>query len=227
MRPMERSVLSRDASEQIKQYILDKRLKPGDKLPTERDLTEVLQVSRTVVREALSNLETLGIISKRQGKGIFIAENNWNAVFSQVRFFWEQSKDNLDQLVDFRIILELAAVESIIDNQSDVRLAELEDLVEQSKMYVGSFEKFAELDYRFHSQLLKLTGNELFYSFTDMLTHFFYLVQTERKPTTPAVSLENSMLEHAELIDHIRAKNAEQAKRLLKEHLMAIKKPAR
>ncbi|MPZ16167.1 MAG: GntR family transcriptional regulator, partial [Chloroflexi bacterium] len=62
------------AAERILSYVAQERLRPGDRMPTEKDLSELLEVSRTVTREALKVLAALGRVSVRKGAGIYVAE---------------------------------------------------------------------------------------------------------------------------------------------------------
>lgn len=71
LKPIRRKRLYQDIIEQIQLLIRDNELKPGDKLPSEREMAENLSVSRTSVREAISVMESAGLVEVLQGKGVF------------------------------------------------------------------------------------------------------------------------------------------------------------
>src|SRR5271166_4682135 len=91
-------------AEQIERLILEK-LKPGDKLPSERELAEMLQVSRSSIRDAIRSLELLGLVEPRQGAGTIVCE----PVDASMKPFTEalrHRKELVGELLDFRKMLE-------------------------------------------------------------------------------------------------------------------------
>ncbi|MBP1993951.1 FadR/GntR family transcriptional regulator [Paenibacillus eucommiae] len=215
---MQRNLLSQMASEQIKKYITDRQLNPGDQLPTERELAEKLQVSRTVVREALNQLETLGMIVKIQGKGVFIAERNLTAFFQQIVSLWGPGAKQDDQLVGFRMMLELAALDYIVINAKEQDYEELRHIVANSQNADISLAEFVQYDYDFHRQLLKLTNNDLFDQLVSVIHDYFRLIlhtnegrKIDRNPT---------IRDHLELLQLLQDGHLEEAKQLLRKHLI-------
>ena len=158
----ERLTLSKIVSEQLKQFILDNHMLPGDKLPSEREMFKKFSVSRTVLREALRYLELSGFLVIRHGEGAFIKEQDLSPLMDQLVFQWKTIKrEDRKELHDLRIMLELNAVDMIVSNGSADDL----DLIEKSAKLCSqesNADKQAELDHQFHTTLIQSTHNRYF-----------------------------------------------------------------
>ncbi len=219
---LDRKMLSQIASDQLKQFIADNRLKPGDQLPTERELAERMQVSRPVVREALNRLETLQLIVKVQGKGIFVAEQNLHTFFEQIVTFWDSADMGMEKLLAFRLMLEQAAMEEIAEQAVPEDYGRLEAMVKASAEPAIDEGTFVRMDADFHAELIRLTGNELFHQLSSTVARYFAMLQL-RLPSEEAKSgadRARTIADHRKLIGLLSAKQVKDAKQLLKEHLL-------
>ncbi len=157
-----KSVSVVDAIEiRIKQMVSNGMLKPGEQLPSERELQAELGVSRLPLREALARLQALGLIRIRHGKGAFVERNVSRTAMSDVliTFFPHQSADRLRDLVEARGLLE-SEFSALASQRATVQeLAGLEELLRSEPEAVKSAEAFADLDYTFHHQIATLAGN--------------------------------------------------------------------
>ncbi|GGD56383.1 FadR/GntR family transcriptional regulator [Paenibacillus nasutitermitis] len=212
-------MLSRLACDKIRGYVSDNRLKAGDRLPTERALAEQLEVSRPVIREALGTLEALGLIVKRQGKGIFLKEPNFTVLFHEMMGVWQQDEKNAGQVLQFRVLLEQAAVTPIIEHADDADYERLHALIDESEREGLSHSDFIKLDYRFHSELLGLTRNVLFIQLTDVVNKYFHWAETSNRTDRSIDGIQRTVRQHREIVRSLQAKDKEGAERLLKAHL--------
>lgn len=128
-----RNTLSKQVLENITQLLISGQMKPGDKLPTEMELMEILNVSRPVLREALSSLESLGIITRKTREGTFFNNKVSSHPFSAMLAL---ASDNLQAMIEARMALELGlitiAAEKICDEDLE-RLKQTIDVIESSK----------------------------------------------------------------------------------------------
>lgn len=214
-------MLSRMACDKIRSYIADNRLKAGDRLPTERELAERLEVSRPVIREALGTLEALGLIVKRQGKGIFLQDPNFTALFHEMMGVWQQDEQSFEQVLQFRIMLEQAAVEPIIEHAAETDFARLYALIDEAEREGTTIGDFIKLDYLFHKELLGLTRNALFSQLTDVMNRYFHWVETRRLKEGTIPGKQLTIRQHRDIVQALQAKDREEAARLLKAHLSA------
>src|SRR5579884_1011800 len=95
---------------QLKQYILDRGLQPGARLPTEEQISREIGVSRNVVREALRGLESIGMIEARHGEGRFVREFNFDAILDNLAYAVYFDRHSYDDLMEVRGELEIAFV---------------------------------------------------------------------------------------------------------------------
>ncbi|MBS4219571.1 FadR family transcriptional regulator [Bacillus sp. FJAT-49711] len=210
----ERFTLSKIVSENLRQYIIDHQLKTGDKLPSERDLAVMLDVSRVIVREALRALESTGIIVIRHGEGAFVNTDDTSVILNHLLFFWRMNNERIEELFELRQLLEKTAIEQIIANSDTVHLAELEKIIFEMSQTTNS-DAFKELDIEFHKELIKATNNELFTQLTDVIVQYFSGVSRmmDEKNRNKTIS------EHQLIIDAIKDKNKKLAIQLLTDHL--------
>ena len=212
-------MLSRMVGDKIRGYIADKGLKAGDQLPTERDLAEQLEVSRPVIREALGTLEALGLIVKRQGKGIFLTDPNFSVLFHEMMGVWQQDEGSSEQLLQFRVLLEQASVESIIELAEEADFERIYALIAQSEQETLTLSEFIKLDYLFHRELLSLTCNPLFSQLTDVINKYFHWVETSKLKDGSFPGREETIRQHRDLVRLLQEKDKEGAVQLLKTHL--------
>ncbi|WP_133579864.1 FadR/GntR family transcriptional regulator [Aureibacillus halotolerans] len=147
MKPIEVGTVSRKTlSKQVVEHIVDllntRKLKPGDKLPSEMDLIGMLSVSRPVLREALSSLETLGVITRKTRGGTFFNDKISSQPFSVMLAL---AVDNLPAVIEARMTLELGlvtmAAEKITDEQLERLRKTIDDISENADNNYGKYDK--------------------------------------------------------------------------------------
>lgn len=216
----ERMNLSQIVSERIKGYILDNELKAGDKLPSEKQLIDSLGVSRTVVREALKSLETVGFIKIKTGDGIYVDGLSLKPVLDQVSFRWKQDDRRMRELLATRRILELGAVEMAIERYDLEAIELLESRNREMAAKIEKGELPMEEDLQFHRALFRATGNETFYELSEVLTDFFTNIR--KLHLGKVEDSKKSLIEHSNLIRAIREKNTAGAKQEMERHLKPL-----
>lgn len=147
VQPIERSVLSDKVSKVISDGLLEGRFQPGDRL-VENELAELLGVSRSPIREALTELANSGLIERQPGRGAAIRE-------------W--SVKDLEDLFSVRILLEGEAVRLIYEMDPAPDLAVLDDIIGRMKRAASAIDygRMIDLDLEFHRALWHLAGNRL------------------------------------------------------------------
>lgn len=204
-----RQSLKQIVVEKIKDYIIKGNLQVGDKLPTERRLAEDYQVSRSVIREALSYLENTGVTESVQGRGTLVKEQDIRPLIEGFLFSFQVSQGNLKDLMMLRLTFELAAIDVIEREQ-----ASIEGI---AQTLIDDVEQFdSEADRAFHEQILMAVDSELFKQMSVVVHAYFYRTPIE---TSEAQNLK-SMLEHQHIYEALEMKDYLKAKALLTDHLM-------
>lgn len=193
--------------QEIKQYILDKGMTEGDRLPTERAFTEMYGVSRSVVREALSYLEHTGVIETVQGRGTVIKAPDISSLVEGFLFSFQVANGSKNDLLSLRIIFECAAIEEIVKLDKDI--SDLKAIVNED--VINHYEN----DKAFHQTLLSATGNVLFEQLSSVIQSYFYHIEEEGKEINYIQT--NEM--HKKIIEAIANKDVQLAKELMTTHL--------
>lgn len=193
--------------QEIKQYILDKGMTEGDRLPTERAFTEMYGVSRSVVREALSYLEHTGVIETVQGRGTVIKAPDISSLVEGFLFSFQVANGSKNDLLSLRIIFECAAIEEIVKLDKDI--SDLKAIVNED--FINHYEN----DKAFHQTLLSATGNVLFEQLSSVIQSYFYHIEEEGKEINYIQT--NEM--HKKIIEAIANKDVQLAKELMTTHL--------
>ncbi|MEW9669568.1 FadR/GntR family transcriptional regulator [Ammoniphilus sp. 3BR4] len=153
VKSVHRNTLSKQVVERIVQLLTSGQLKPGDKLPSEMELMEMLEVSRPVLREALSSLETLEVIKRKTREGTFINDKIGSKPFSVMLAL---SVDNLPAIVEARMALELGLITMAAEKITDEQLERIKQTIDRIAESVDN--DYGEYDKEFH-RLIALSAN--------------------------------------------------------------------
>lgn len=160
--------LTQEVSQELTQRIKNGQLKPGDRLPTESELIEQMQVSRTVIREAISHLQAHGLIETRHGIGSFVLEAPSLLTFHIAPESLETLHDIIDVL-ELRQSLESAAAGMAALRRTDADLEVMQQALHDFKQALSKRENTADIDFQFHLAIAKSTKNKYFTKFMSYL----------------------------------------------------------
>lgn len=210
--------------EQIKELIRQGDLKPGDKLMSERELSDKLGVSRTSVREALSALSFLGVLESRHGEGTFISEVSEQLLIEPLALFMAMDREASLELLEVRKMMEsfaaeLAAIRA--DNEEIDKMRQALELMEQDfkQGILGE-----ENDAAFHYNIAEATGNKMLVKVMNLISDL--LVQNMRTSRqylfNKKGNAEKLYLQHLNIYNAIREKDPEKAKQAMYNHLSFV-----
>ncbi len=208
--------------EQIQQLIGERKLNPGDRLPSEKRLEERMGLPRGVISKAMKRLETYGIVYTIPQSGTYIRETEIEVLEGLIANITNISKEDFVSLANVRRELEVYAVKLVIKNSSDVEIEELDHLqsLQVSHQREGHF-SFNE-DMLFHLRLaaysknivLKTELTRLNVSMLDILNSLAEHIGKESLDQR----LSDAIGEHGSIIEAIKARDAEKAEHALREH---------
>ena len=180
----EKKSLSRQVVDSIEKMIMERKLGPGDVLPTEIQISEELQVSKSSVREAIKMLEALGVVEIRRGLCTVISENPEQGYLNVMLSHFYLNSGNEEELQSFRCIIESAYTVYAIRQATDEDLAAVREKLEsfREKLQAGTLE--AEDDIAFHGQVLQATHNSFMIGLGNALNEVFR--------RTIGISIQNS-----------------------------------
>ena len=218
LEPLSRDTLTKQATETLRRFILTEDLKPNDQLPSERELSESLSVSRNIVREALSVLVAEGLIVKQPGRGIFVTYFDLEAVAPQIAVSFDYNGRSPAALSEARAAVELGAISLITRRITDEELQRLKainaSLEENRRMRRSTIKD----DIEFHKLLLESSRNLVLIELIPLLVEYFRLA-VFYQPSAIFHNPERVTFEHSKIIDALEARDAAAARQALIEHL--------
>ena len=146
--------------EKVKKMILSGELKPGEKLPPEREFAEKLEVSRNSVREAIRIMDMMGIVSSQQGSGNYVTCEFQKSITETMAMMFAMDQVNDKQISQVRYSLEVLAFTLALDRVREEDLAKMEECVEKLDKN-GDSKNNATLDKIIHYTLARASGNQL------------------------------------------------------------------
>ncbi|MDD5599370.1 MAG: FadR/GntR family transcriptional regulator [Victivallaceae bacterium] len=204
--------------DQIQNMILGGRLKAGDKLPAERDMVKLFQVSRTSVREAVRALEILGLVECRQGDGNFIRKEFDTGLFEPLSIMFKLHNGNALELFKVRKMLEIEAVSLAVERVNDAQREELKSILEKLAA-AGSEEEKVKFDAEFHFKIIEISDNYLlkcFYNAVSSLMKSF--ISDARKIFLKAEKSRKLAALHRDILEAIVSGDKTQAVDAIRKH---------
>lgn len=208
------------AIDQIKQHIVEEKYPPGSKYLSEKELVYRLQVSRTVVREALISLQSVGLIKINPGDGVYLANADIDPIKEILKHQHQMNGVKLKELADIRKVIELGAVRLIIENNIPIDFTHLSQLNNQYYETIINDKDIRENDRLFHQYLIQSTNNQTFYNFSEIIQEYFTLTKMDLIKSKQA--LLRSYEEHTLIIQALVEKDMAKAQRVIIEHLKPI-----
>ncbi|MCP1354950.1 FadR/GntR family transcriptional regulator [Aneurinibacillus migulanus] len=202
---------------EINRIIKEDGLKPGDKLPSERELSERLQVGRSSVREALRALELLGLITTRRGEGTFIQHYRHNQLINLIGAYILKDYKTRNDLVEMRKILEIDAVRLACKRARDKHFAEMERIILQGEERIREGQVPTEEDYLFHRAICRSSRNSVLHRMWVPLVE--YSKSIREGSLAREGRAEEGFKEHRAILEAIRAGDEEEAVRRMAHHL--------
>jgi GntR family transcriptional repressor for pyruvate dehydrogenase complex len=144
----------------LKRYILAERLDAGHRLPAERRLADWLNVSRTVLREALSQLIGEGVLERPTPHALCVAGFDRGRLAAETSLVGDEEAETQD-LIELRVVIELGAVEAIIARATEAHLREIERWVVEGERRLAAREPIYRADAHFHAALLRVLDNRV------------------------------------------------------------------
>ena len=167
--------------ERLLSYFKEKKLMPGDSIPTELELSESLGVGRSVLREALSRFRMLGLVQSRTRRGMILAEPDLLGGLGKVVEPSIMSIENIKQILGLRIALEIGNAYLIIKHITSEHIKELEIIV--GNYHASDYNKFTvDADHAFHTKLHEIAGNDVISKYQKTFYKVFVFVD-EVPPT--------------------------------------------
>jgi GntR family transcriptional regulator, transcriptional repressor for pyruvate dehydrogenase complex len=218
--PIERNSVAEQVAKRLLELVRTRNLKPGDMLPTERDLAAMLQVSRPSVREAVRGLQILGVLKARQGSGLFVSSLEAADMLAPWQFLITLNEQNVDALYETRLLIDAGIARMAAERITDENIARLNQLIVVQRDLMNDPLGYRVSDHEFHRTIMEATGNPFLVNMSSSL----YMLGMEYRrmaSETPGV-LKQSLADHKAIVAALKARNAEAAAEAAEAHITNV-----
>ncbi len=220
--PIQSSKVFEQIAEQIEKRILGGELRSGDRLPTERELSEQFHASRTAVREAMKTLAQKGLVDMRPGRGTIVIDGTSQAMRHSIGLMMKIGQAGSSaNLVEVREIIEpeIAALAAV--RATDEEIAAMREAVEVMDANLHEANAYIAADNDFHRALAKGTQNVLILTLVDSIVD---LLSEQRKQIfSTSGAPERGQIHHKRILDRVVRRDAEAAREAMHAHLQQVR----
>ncbi len=225
LKPIRKKRLYQDIIEQIHLSVKEEQLKPGDKLPSEREFAEMLTVSRTSVREAISVMESANLVEVLHGKGVFLKNDENTTLLQKLDGLLNHQGLNLIELIEVRQGLEGQAAYLAAIRRSEEELQAIKHAYHHMEKAYANDNIAAEEDHEFHISVVTAAKNSMLLHAVGLFTDpFLQGVHILREKSIKTGKGKIILQEHLDIYKAIEEQNEIKAQKAMWNHLAAAKK---
>lgn len=217
MGPIRNEGLTEHLVRRMKEIILDGVLRPGDRLPPERELSVMLNVSRSSLRQALKVFQVMGVLEVRQGSGNYLSENAAAVLREPQGLLVPLNGVSFAELFETRRAIEAESAACAAKRARRRELDHMEEAMRKMKEARGDFAKFAEHDAAFHRAIAVASGNVVFEWFVTLIQQILMEAQISHARTSKLPGILDA---HRRILDAIRSRDSERARQEMLSHLV-------
>jgi GntR family transcriptional regulator, transcriptional repressor for pyruvate dehydrogenase complex len=205
--------------QQIERLIL-KKLQPGDKLPSERELAELLRVSRSSIRDAIRSLEMMGMVEPRQGTGTIVREISSESLVHPLANALKRKGELIGELLDFRMMLEPQLAARAATRVSPDEISEMEEILERQEKKLRDGDSTIGEDSEFHYSIALASGNSVVLKVLDTLMDL--LRDSRERSLQVEGRQEKSLAGHRRILATLKRHDSDGAKATMRRHIADV-----
>lgn len=221
-KPIKKTRIYEKIVKEIKELINQGRLKWGDQLPTERELSETFKVSRTCVREAFRILESQGFLESRPGNGTYIANNTIDSLIQPLASFILKEKDYQIELFEMRRLLESQLAYLAAERATPENMTKMEKILRRQAEQIANGETGLDADSDFHHALAEAANNRILLHV--MNTTMEFLAESRESYLLGEERAKKSLAYHKKIFSAIKKGDGELAAKAMCGHIEDIEK---
>lgn len=217
---LKRDVLSEKIAQSLLTLIKEKQLRPGDRLPPERELAVMMKVSRPSLREALRALQIMNIIYNRQGSGTYVTSLEPERLVEHLDIIFSLNDSTYFELFQARRILEVGVSELAARSITDEEIDELEICLIKAADALHDPEAFLEIDLDLHRKILEATRNKILALFMRSISQ---LSIYSRRRTGEHIDMRRQTIDdHRAIVQALKSRDPSAAQRAMLDHLSHV-----
>ena len=212
--------LTDEVARMLSESIKGGKYRPGERLPTETELCKSYGVSRPVLREAISQLKSEGLVVPQQGRGVFVSDNGFKASM-MLDIPSIEDKAEVLQILDLMLAIEVHSTGLAAKNHTKKQLGAIKKALDKLVLAISSGNLGSEEDLAFHNEIVKATNNHFILTLSIFLgENIRHAIRTARKNTSAISGLNHDVIQEHEAIYHaVAAQDVEEARRAAEKHL--------
>ena len=221
---LQRDRLYTQVADQIEQLIADESLRPGDKLPGERELADRIGISRTVVREAIRVLGDRGLIAVKTGCGTYVQEPSGKAAAASIERYLRlrQTSEPFAQIHEVRSMIEIETAGLAAERATDDDIARLQSTIEGMAGNKEDLDEYIRQDQAFHEGLAEATHNGLFNVLLSPISDLVHQVIVVSVQAPGALSA--GINHHRTILEQVQRHDPQAARQAMREHLVEARR---
>nr|MBI1232808.1 FCD domain-containing protein [Cytophagales bacterium] len=214
--PITNQTMTDQVEDRLRSFFRAQGFKPGDAIPKEMELAEALNVSRNIVREALSRLRMFGMVDSRKKRGMIIAEPDILSGIEKTMDTNLLGETMLKQLFEFRLVLEMGMGDLLFLRVTEKDLKKLDQIVLEEEEKAVSRIDHLKYEVDFHGMLYKITGNETLMRFQKMLMPVFQY--TLKVSMGLDEKVRHGLVTHRDLVRLLREGDPDSFRKAIRNH---------
>src|SRR5438552_10460933 len=217
VRPEKNGLMAEQVVIQVRDMIREGKLRPGDRLPPERELAKRLGISRASLRHGLRFLAAIGVFTSRDGSGTYIADGPPALDSEPLRMLAELHRFTPNEMFEARKLLEVGLAGLAARNAGNEHLAIMAEEVAEMYATLDDPQEYLVHDIRFHRAVAAASGNQILAALMNMVSTAMY--ERRRATVQRATDLKESAEFHRKIYRLIRAHKSDEARSAMNEHL--------
>lgn len=224
LQPVQRRSLSDDIIDQLVDLIARDELSPGQRLPSERALSQQLGVGRASLREALRSLAVMGIVEGRVGEGTFVTKDSAKYLEKSLRWGLLLDPKEVSDLIETRTLLETQTASFAASRAVPQDLQRIQTTLTSLEECLDDADLFLEQDLAFHLAIASASRNRMLHHLLQLTRQHLqaWIIQSLESPTISSDERARlSLQQHQVIYASIEARDPDRAAASMKEHLLS------
>jgi len=217
--PIPRISLTEEIVRRLVNWILEENLRPGDKLPSERELISRFSVGRSSLREAIRILHAIGLVKVSVGEGMFVGHGDLSLIAQPLTLGLLMGEQSRNELIETRRLVEIETAGLAAKRATEEDIETIRAHLETMRGTQGMPDRYAQADLEFHLAIARGAHNRILYNLLHALRHIVGSLISKVVLDYDANYMPQSFKVHVPIFEAIRARDPQNARRAMANHL--------
>jgi GntR family transcriptional repressor for pyruvate dehydrogenase complex len=216
-----RNTLVDDAANKIRQMIFEGVIKPGEMLPSRKELADQFDVGISTIHEAVKSLHSVGLVESRPGKGTWVRKDAMESVIHPSFITNRFGALDVDTIYEARLMMEVALAELAAKKATPGEIKEIRRAFDAAQEVIDDNEEFARLDWEFHMAIAKAGKNRLIETFYNLSREMLleFIIDIIKLPTVK----EDASAFHRQQVEALERGDVEGSRKAAHDHMLYLR----